>query len=375
MKVLHVITGLAQGGAEAVLASVIGELRSETDFVVVSLMSKGVYGGRLEKLGVPVFCVGMKKRPGDLFKLWKLYRIIRREKPDVVQTWMYHANLFGGIAARMAGVKRIVWGLHHSTLDRRHDSFTTLLIARLGGLFSPCLCDRIISCSKRAAKIHIDANYSRKRMIVVPNGYAVERFAPNADKRELARKACGFPEDAVVFGLAARYNPQKDHATFLHAAMLVKKAATGRRALFAMCGDGVDEQNEEIKRLVDECGLASDIALMGRLDDMPAFMNAIDFNVLSSSHGEAFPNVLCEAMACGTPCIATDVGDCAEILADTGWIVSPRAPEKLAEAMLAAMNEPASRAKERRVAARARIVENYDIRKIAQEYYKIWTAK
>lgn len=293
-------------------------------------------------------------------------------KPDVVQTWMYHADLLGGVAAKTAGVKRIVWGIRHSSLDPKVDSKKTIAIARIDALLSRCVPNAIVSCSEKARVLHEKLGYRAKLMTVIPNGYPLDLFRPDEEKSRAFREKLGIGPQTVVFGNASRYDPQKDHAGLLHAFGLVRKANSDADTLLLLCGRNVDEKNPVLAELIRENGLEGRVKLLGKQSDMPAFMNALDYLVLSSSHGEAFPNVLAEAMACGKPCITTDVGDASDIVGTTGWIVPPAQPRALADALLAAISENRNSTNGRKVAARERVASHYDIESVAEMYIKVW---
>ena len=372
LRVLHVITGLNQGGAENVLCRVVEALRDRCDFHVVSMMDDGDYGARLRAEGVTVSTLGMKRglpTPGAFFRL---RRLMKEWRPDVVQTWMYHADLLGGVAAWTAGVKRIVWGIRHSSLDPKVDSRKTIAIARLDAILSKWVPNAIVSCSEKARTLHAKLGYRERLMTVIPNGYPLDLFRREPEKGRAFREKLGIPQETLVFCNASRYDPQKDHAGLLSAFGRFRAARPDTDALLLLCGRNVDEQNPALAAKIRENGLENHVRLLGKQSDMPAFMNALDFLVLSSSHGEAFPNVLAEAMACGKPCVSTDVGDACDIVGETGWIVPPAQPQALADALLAASRESANSSEARGVAARERVASHYDIESVAEMYIRIW---
>ncbi len=373
MRVLHVITNLEAGGAQAVLRGLVAADPDDTH-QVVSLMGHGVHGGPLAAAGVPVHALGMPRGRLAPRGLARLRDLMRRARPDVVQTWMYHADLLGGAAARLAGLRGVVWGLHNANLDPRSVSAATRSVVRLCALVSGLVPARIVSCSERAARLHAALGYRADRIEVVPNGYDLRRFAPDPGARARLRAQLGVPEDCRLLGTVARWHPHKDHATLAAALGRLDGAAAPRwRCLLA--GDGMDGRNAELARLLERSGVADRLLLLGPRDDVPALLNALDLHVLSSS-GEAFPNVVAEAMACGTPAVVTDAGDAALIVGETGWVVPVGDAPALAASIARALREAAAGGgwEARRRACRERIAGAFGLERMVRGYRAVWEA-
>jgi glycosyltransferase involved in cell wall biosynthesis len=295
---------------------------------VASLAGPGELGDPIARAGIRVHALGLSRAAPDPRKLLLLAKIIRETAPDVVQTWMYHADLVGGLAARLTRRGRIVWGLHNSTLDpsttRRTTHWTVAACARL----SKTVPHAIVSVAHASRDVHVAAGYDAKKFVVISNGFDVSehRFDPVA--RAELRGELAIPGDAPVIGLVARVDPQKDHATFIRAAEIL--AARAGSARFLLCGEGATEQNRELLAAVERAGLRRRFHLLGRRSDVVRVLSALDVATLSSAYGEALPLVIGEAMACGVPCVVTDVGDSALLVGDTGRVVPPRDPAALA---------------------------------------------
>ncbi|WP_285616107.1 glycosyltransferase [Hydrogenophilus thermoluteolus] len=177
MKLLHIITGLGDGGAEAVLYRLVTH-DPEDAHHVITLTSEGKYGPLLRQAGVAVTTLNMPRGRVTWGGLGRLRRLLRDWRPNVVQTWMYHADLLGGIIGRLVGVP-VVWGIHNTTLERGVSARSTIAVARLCGRVSRVLPQRIVVCAEAAVDVHAQLGYDACRMVVIPNGYDMKRFAPD----------------------------------------------------------------------------------------------------------------------------------------------------------------------------------------------------
>lgn len=370
MRVLHIITGLSDGGAEAVLYRLVTHDLQNTHHVV-SLTSEGKYGPLLREKGAEVTALDMPRGRLTLRGLTGLWRALRRWRPDVVQTWMYHADLLGGIAGWLVGVP-VVWGIRNTTLEPGSSAHTTIWVARLCARLSRRMPARIVACAQAAVRVHAGIGYDAARMTVIPNGYDLSRFAPDASAREQLRREWGVPDDVPLVGMVARFDPQKDHANFIGAIVALVQRGVDFRAV--LVGTGMTADNRDFVVQIQAAGLSDRVLLLGPRTDVPKVMNALDIHVLSSAYGEAFPNVLAEAMACGTPCVTTDVGDAARIVGDTGWVVPVRDAGALVAALEAALCAWRDRAAwvDRQQRCRQRISAEFAIETMVRRYREVW---
>ncbi|ASP29971.1 glycosyl transferase family 1 [Qipengyuania flava] len=371
MRITHIITGLDNGGAEAVLTRLcLADM--ENEHFVISLTTMGKYGPILESSGIPVHCLNMQRGRLPIRAAWRLWKILRRERPNVAQTWMYHADLFGGVVARLAGIKNIIWNVRHSELRPGKSSRITILIARLSAKLSKIVPDKIIVCAKHAYDVHVALGYDRERMALIGNGYDLANFRPDSSKRLPRRAQLQLSAKEPVIGYVARFNPQKDHENLFRA--LVELRKRGHYVPTLLIGPGLDDQNVPLLNRLDTLGITDLVYLLGAQENVASWMNAIDLHVMSSSFGEGFPNVLAEAMACGTPCISTNVGDASHIIGDTGWLVEPRDPIMLADAIEKALGciEDVEQWCLRKARARERIEENFSLESMVSSYRSAW---
>ena len=374
MKILHIITGLQNGGAEGALYRLCKAGSSHKHYVI-SLTGPGKYGELLQGLDVNLFCANLKFGPKILLGLIRVFLVIRKISPDVVQTWMYHADLIGGCISRLAGVKKVVWGVRHSDFSRDQSKAFTMLLARTCALVSGFVPHKIVYCALEAREAHQKLGYEAGKDVVIPNGYFFEDF--DVIEEEVQRFRSPFALSGhVLIGMVARYNPQKDHATLIKAIGRLKRK--GYRFRLLLIGDAVDRRNEFLCRQLRTEGVSMDVELLGPRNDISVVMNSLDIHVLSSSFGEGFPNVVAESMACGTPNIVTDVGDASLIVGNAGWIIPSKDHMALSQAIeevITIKNTDAAKWQALQVASRARIRRKFSIQSTVQQYEAVWSTK
>ncbi len=371
MKVLHIITGLSMGGAEMMLLKIL-KASDKTKFepLVISLTDSGEIGSRIEELGVPVIALGMSSGLSGLFSIFRLVSQIKKASPNLIQTWMYHADLLGGFASRLAGYRNIVWNIRNSNLDPSKTKLHTRLTVKVCALLSHWIPEKIISNSSMSAQIHQQAGYQKDKFTIIPNGFDLQEFSSNKKTRESVRKELGFDDDTCLIGLVARFDPQKDHKGFVDAAALLKCKINN--VYFLLIGKDIDSDNQQLNNWIKSLGLTDSFHLLGLRSDISRITAALDLATSSSSYGEAFPNVIGEAMACGVPCVATNVGDSGLIIGTTGKVVPPDNPQALADAWESLLLKSDVERHELGLLARKRIEENFSIEAITRQYEHLY---
>jgi glycosyltransferase involved in cell wall biosynthesis len=369
LRVIHIIGSLGVGGAEQVLCRLL-EHSNRADIApqVVTLIPGGALLAKVHAAAIPVKSFNFASRASGLLEFWALVRFLRLQKPDVVVTWMYHSNLIGGLAARMAGNLPVVWNIRNATLEKQNIRRTTRLIARLGGVLSPRLSDATVYVSRVGQQWHQDFGYSQSKSTVIPTGFDLQQFRPSPEHRLSVRHELGLDKEAVIVGLIGRYHPDKDHSGFLTAAKII--ASADRRVHFLLAGQGIDNENQELRQAIARQG-ATRVHLLGCRSDMPRLQASLDVAV-SSSTSEAFPNVIGEAMSCAVPCVVTAVGDSPLLVGSTGLVVPPRDPAALAEACLTALSWDAETRGRRSQSARRRIEEHFNLAPMLSRHEDVW---
>lgn len=371
LRIVFVLTALELGGAEMMLWKILCRIdRERMDPVVIVLASDaGALVPRFREQRIECRFLGMRSATDAAAGLMRLRSALRSLKPDIVQGWMYQGNLAATLGAMLAGAPRcLLWAVRAGLTDLAREEWRVALPIRLGARLS-FMPEKIINNSLISALEHERFGYRADKRLIVPNGFDVDLFRPCADARISLRRELGIPDDAVLLGLIARYHWVKDHATFLRAAGEVRRRHPEIHCVLA--GDDVDPANERLAKLIRDHELEGHVHLLGRRSDIARLTAALDIAV-SSSTAEGFSNTLGEAMSCGVPCVATDVGDSARIIGDTGTTVPPADPPALARALGELIAAGGAKRVSLGAKARQRIVENYSLEAIVSEYERIY---
>jgi glycosyltransferase involved in cell wall biosynthesis len=368
LRVLHIINDLSLGGAETLLYRLTA-LPSTVEHRIVSLGPPEWYSKPLEERGIRVEYFDMRSPLAMASGIFRLRRLIRESGADVVQCWLYRSNVVGGLAARIAGVP-VAWGVHCSSLTPL--KYSSRALAYLSGLLAPFVPGFIINCSKQSAELHSKLGYAAAPGAVIHNGYDPARFYPDAASREAMRKRLGIAPGEFVIGSLARWHPQKDIPNLLSALRIVSDRGVPVRCL--LIGNGLDEGNPALMQEIRASRCEAFVSTLGMRRDVPELARAMDLHVLASCGSEAFPNAVAETMLSGTPNVVTDVGDSALIVDDAGWVVPPRSPAQLADAIVAAVELKADPEgwEQRRAAARERIAQSFTEERMAEAYSEVW---
>jgi len=370
VKIIHIISGLGVGGAEHTLYKLC-KYDIYNKHIVISLSGSEKYFYLLRKLGISVYLLNLKFY--SINKFFLLIKILRYLKPDIVQTWLVHADLIGGIAARLSGIKNIIWNVRHSDLKINKTKLsTTLFIIAASKIFYLFIPQFIIVVFKNPKKIYKIKNYNKNRLKYIPNGYDLSILKPSKFQKKIFRKRIKIEKSTILIGNVSRYDPKKNHLILLNALSLIRSKNVN--FFCVLVGSKITQNNIELISLIKKLKLSKYVKLLGETDNIAEIMNGLDIYVQSSTYGEGFPNVVAEAMSCGVPCVVTDVGDSSFIVGKTGWIVPPNNVSKLANTILRALNEKSSRKWSVRCdKARSRIKEKFGIMRMTKSYNKIWS--
>lgn len=351
-RVLFVTSGLATGGAEVVLVDLMSQLEARGCTVsVINLKDRGSQYERISRMGVDVLQIDHSSVISSLMSIAKTIKGAKSFRPDVIQGWMYHGNLAASLLALVFAMKPY-WSIHHSVVNINFEKKSLQRLISLLKLLS-CHPKGIHYCSSTSSKQHELLGFAAKKSFIVPNGVDIQKFTGNRLKGQELRAKLGLEEESIVVGHIARFHPMKDHLNFIEAAGRLTKMTSNVK--FLMVGKGVDQKNSTIMQALSSSNLEDHFLLLGERLDIPDLMSTLNVFSTSSAWGEAFPIVLAEAMASGVPCVATDLGDCAWLIGETGIIVPPRDSDALSRAWQTIIQEGVEGREERGIRARDRI--------------------
>jgi glycosyltransferase involved in cell wall biosynthesis len=370
LKITHVIGSLDVGGAERALCGLVANIDPAlAEMKIVSLIPGGVLTDSVRRQGIEVETLSMRPGRPDPSAIVRLARRLRADRPDLVVSWMYHANLIGGLAAKLADRIPVVWNIRHTWLDPRRSKRLTRWIARAGGALSQRVPDAVVYVARAAQETHAALGYACPHSSIIPNGFDLDEFLPDPAARWQVRKELGLARATKLVGLVGRFHPDKDHRSFMAAAGRVRHSIP--QARFLLCGDGVTPENRQLTAWADQNGVRDSCHFLGPRQDVPRLAAALDVAVCSSL-SEAFPRAVGEAMACEVPCVVTDVGDAAQLVGNSGRVVPAGDPTALAAALceILALDDYARRALGR--LARERIVQDFSQERVVARHWDLW---
>jgi glycosyltransferase involved in cell wall biosynthesis len=371
LSVLHVITGVTMGGAEMMLFRLLARGdRGRFSPMVVSLLAPGAVGERISAMDVPLLSLGMRQERPLSTAMLRLIPVARSLRPSLIQGWMYHGNLAASGCALLSGRRLpVIWNVRHSIHDMAHENRLTRGFIRLGAALSSST-RAIIYNSRLSASQHEALGYDSDRTVVIPNGFDCQLFRPRPEMAQWLRHEANINPGRVLVGMVARNHPQKDSGNLIKATALL--AERGIDVHVVIVGPGFDTDNAEVMGAIAQAGLAGRVSLLGQRHDIPDIVAGLDIATLPSAWGEGFPNVLGEAMACGVPCVTTDIGDSAWIVGHAGIVVPPRDAEALADALGRLVALGCEGRRQLGVAARARVIEHFEVDDIVGRYQGLY---
>ena len=373
LRVLHILPGLGQGGAERLLAELVARGGGEVEHRVLTMTG----GPAFFDLGAtPVASLGLERgqiAPGALLRA---VAALREARPDLVHAWLYHGNLLGSVLVRRRGMP-LLWSIHNTSLPPEGTRWMTRWVNRTCAWLSrhrpPW---RIAYCAEAARRLHEEAfGYNPARGVVVENGVDFAAFAFDPARRAALRAAWGLGPEAVALGCVGRLDPQKDQATVL--AAFARLAMGDPRLRLVLAGAGCEVANPAFAALLAAAppGVAERVVALGPVADMPGLLSALDLLVIGSAFGEALPMVGLEAAAADLPLVATRVGAVEGLVLDPSHLAPPRDPAALAGAIRAALPwAEAPRPSPDAAARRGRLRGRHDIAATVAAYHALYRA-
>ena len=372
IRITHIITSLEEGGAQRSLARLVNASHYGERQLIVSLTTANLYRKEILRSGAKLIELNARGLFDAPWILAKLCFILFREKSNVVQTWLYHADLLGGLAARLLGIERVIWSIRHSNGSISDLGISTWLLVRVNALASYLIPTRIVYVANSAKQYHCRHFFRSDISLVIPNGFSIDEFKSSSPSpRNTKISVVQANRDFLRLCMVARYHPQKDHKMLFESLAILKSYGCPFRLYLA--GADICETNALLAQQVRSSSLYNSVELLGTIDSPHALFSQMDVSVLSSCSGEAFPNVLAESMMCGCPCIATDVGDSRDIIGSYGWIVKPRDPIAFANAMYSAWRlTQSSEYYALKIKCAEQISRRFSIRSTLEKYTRLW---
>lgn len=376
IKVLHLITslGMSGGGAEANLVRLVQHIdRRRFSNAVVTMTDvfdrngSGLLWSVLRAANVSIYSLAMRRGVANPWAAIRLCGIVRQFQPDILQTWMYHADLLGLLAGRITRVPSLVWNIRCSSIDGPGFGWQSRLV-RKSLIRLSSFPDVVVTNSRSGLESHRALGYRPRRWLYIPNSLDLDRFKPDENARAWLRSMLILPPQAQLIGLIARYHPVKDHQTFIRAASLLARDNPDTHFVLA----GPDQDCRHINELVAASGAAARFHLLGPRLDVNRITAGLDIACSTSAFGEGTSNVLAEAMACGVPCVATDVGDSAFMIQAAGRVVPPKDPQSFARACRELLQLSSEERQQLGLAARQRMSQLFSISSVVARYEELY---
>ena len=372
VRLLFLTRSLSYGGSERQLIALAKGLRKRgASVAVATFYSGGSLRRELESTGVSVESLGKRARWDVLGFFWRLLRLVHRIQPTILHGYLATANILTVLLKLFYPSAKIVWGLRASNMELERYGYIEQIQSWVECKLSH-FSDLIVVNSHAGFDFAARKGFSQDKMVVIQNGIDVDRFHPDSVSRNGMRQAWGISDRDQLIGLVGRLDPMKGHDTFIKAATLLSR---GRDNIRYVCvGDGPEVFKQKLVALSKEVGLGHRLIWVSASDDVGAIYNALDLVTSCSSYGEGFSNVIGEAMACGRPCVVTDVGDAKRIVGDTGYVVVPGNPAALAAAWQVALEAGGDEKARCGQRARERIIEQFSLERLIEDTARVLEA-
>tara|TARA_Y100001978_G_scaffold74466_1_gene66731 strand:+ start:10521 stop:11648 length:1128 start_codon:yes stop_codon:yes gene_type:complete len=371
MKIIHIITSLGEGGAQSILLRICRETSDIHQHKIISLIDDKTQIEDFDKERFEIIFLNFNKIPfGPINGIFRLFRILLLDNSDVIQTWLYHADLFGGLIAKLNLKKNVIWNIRNCNIDS-NTKFTTKLIVFILSKLSRIVPSKIIFNSRKSMLKHCESfGYTNKKSILIHNGFDTEKYHINNKYRIKIRNELKIQNKEYVLGMIARFHPDKNHEYLFQTLKKVKSKIKNFKCI--LVGNEINKNNLKLAKLIEKYELERNIILLGIRRDIHKLMNALDLHILSSNT-EAFPNVLGEAMACGIPCVSTNVGDAKFIIGDTGWLVPFCDSKIFANTIITALKEVKSDPmRKKSKLSRERIIDKFSNNSMLNQFIDCW---
>ena len=313
-KFFHIISSMEIiAGTENFLIRLLNENKEKFENYLILFSNKENLKNRLDKkINVKIF--DLTNPITFFFNFFKLISFLKKSKPDLVFTWLYHANLLSIFIKIFSSKLKIYWNIRHSKIDK-FNSIKSFFSFKMCQVFSSIIPKKIIYNSRFAKKVHEIAGYNKKNSLVIFNGVKKNKIIPNRKSKK------------IFFGMASRWHKDKNHENLFQSLNRLQNIDYS----LVLCGKSVNSSNMKLLKLLKKYNIKK-YYLLGELTNIDKYFKRIDINLLTSNT-ESFPNIILESMSYGIPSVATDVGDVKKIINDSGYVVKPNSPKSFSEAL------------------------------------------
>ncbi len=315
MKILHIITSLSYGGAQETLYNIITNQKSPNiNHIVLSIRGSSKYTTLIKNRNITCYDLNISKSKINLLPGFiNLIKIIKYEKPNLIQSWMYHSDLLGSLASLITKTP-IYWCLVNFSLDPKTTKLNTRITSKICSYLSYIVPKKIISCSSSASQYHIDRGYKHNIFVNIDLGITINKKNININKQNLSNTN-------FIIGCIGRWDPQKNHKNLIFAFNNIINKKNKKNFKLLLAGPNVDKNNIDLLKLVRDLKLEKYVKILGFVKNLDNFYSAIHLNILPSV-GEAFPISLLESMIRKKIVIATNVGENSKILRNEDLIIN-----------------------------------------------------
>jgi glycosyltransferase involved in cell wall biosynthesis len=379
MKIIHLINSLKKGGAEGNLYRLCKfhkkKYKNNIDITIMTLIDNGFYETELKKMGINIFSLNMNRRNkffDFIKKVLKLRKFIKKQNPDIIQSWMYHSN-FITLFIPKKFYDKLFWNIRHSELNTKISKKMTIFLSIICGLFSKIVPKKIIYCSEKSINFHENYHfYSKNKTALIYNGCSDKTYYPSKNLHLDFRKKNNIKRSDIVIGYAGRYAKQKNILSMLLAFSKIIK--NQKKVYLYMVGKDISPQNKELISYTNDLKINNKVFFLNEQKNLLEFYNGIDF-LLLTSHSESFPNVIAEAMLCSTPVLSSNAGCSKKIIDSFGFIMNNNDHVSIFKNLKKIINFFKYKKKEWRFYkknSRLHIQKNFSIINMSNAYFKNW---
>lgn len=361
MKILHIIVGLGNGGAENTLLKVCSSKKTQFSHEVISLTKNLELLSNFKKKGIKVNFLNFNKRSLNIFQFYKFFKIINQVNTKYICSWMYHACLLTILINFFFKKKKIIWLIRHGNLNKIYSKSTTILIKNITKLFSN-MPKAILYCSRFSKNIHKKKGFNNPISKIISNGVDINKFNFNLTTRNKFRKKFKIPKNYFTIGVVGRNNPQKNHKQLfriLNDSKLIKL-----NIAVVLIGKDV-KKFKLIHKLKNK---NHKLIFLKEVRDIHNYYSMFDINLSLSTYGESFPNVLIEGMSCKIPTIASNISDNKFIIKNKNMIFKPNNDNELINKIILIYKINRNKLIKLKELSRKNVIHNFSLTKMEINY-------